>query len=375
MTETSLRQYRGFRTDRRMSMDIYAESMGAIATSEGFDLKVVRPESNLEKYSSSRLVMRYLRYWYYPHLAKREDADLHHVLDHGYAHLIPCLKYLNKNAKTCVTVHDLIPKLTWNGSIKSADGLSIPSRKPWLNLKSLSYLNHYDHIIAVSNNTKNDLIEHLALPADKIEVIGPVIDKIFQPATNQSISDFANKYGFDRDCKWLMITGSEYYKNHQICLKVLAELNLQHEFEFRLVKTGLVSDDFHKMAEDLGLEPKVKSIFIEDTRELAQLYGLVDCLLFPSLYEGFGMPVIEALACGTPVVCSDRGSLPEVSGSLAGICDAGDVFGLSREVTSMVFDNQRRIAVAEQAPEWVHQFRSDVLEPKINRFYHAIADS
>ena len=83
------------------------------------------------------------------------------------------------------------------------------------------------------------------------------------------------------------------------------------------------------------------------------------------------MPVAEALACGTPVVTSDRGSLPEVSGTLAGVCDAGDIQALSREVTSMVFDDQRRMKVADQGPDWVAQFREAALERQLHRFYHA----
>lgn len=373
MPNISLSHYRGFAADQRLSMDIYARSVEKIAEKCDFDLKVVRPQSALERYSSNRFVMRYLRYGYYPKIARHEESDLHHILDHGYAHLYP--NFANSTTKTCITVHDLIPKLTWSGSILSANRTRIPMRKPWLNLKSLSYLASYDRIATVSNSTKNDLVEHLGLQADKIDVIAPVIDDVFRPSSNTEINNFADKYEFNRRCKWLMISGSEYYKNHRTCLKVLAELNRQHEVEFRIVKTGRPSDDFNAMIAEFGLESKVKLLFVENTQQLAHLYGLVDCLLFPSLYEGFGMPVTEALACGTPVVTSDRGSLPEVSGSLAGICDAGDILELSREVTSMVFDDQRRLLISEQGPDWVAQFRQAALEYQLRRFYHATLKS
>lgn len=374
MSKNSVHQCRGFQSDRRMSMDIYAESIAKVADNERFSVDVTRPQSSLERYSMNRLVMRYLRYWHYPRIMKSIESDLYHVLDHGYAHLQPKLKVGNAHSKACITVHDLIPMLTWYGQIQSADGSKIPSRKPWLNIKSLSYLAHFDRIIAVSASTKNDLLSHFKLAPEKVEVIPPIIDQVFRPSTEFEKSAFSTKYGFDRDCKWVMVSGSEFYKNHRTSLKVLAELNRQHDIEFRLVKTGLMSEDFNLMVQEFGLESRVKSIFLEEAFDLAHLYSLVDCLLFPSLYEGFGMPVAEALACGTPVVISDRGSLPEVGGPLAAVCDAGNVQSLCQEVTSMVFDDQRRQTISQRGPEWVDQFRAEALGPKLNEFYRSTLD-
>jgi len=370
-TQTTLAHYRGFNADKRMSMEIFADSLGIAVNREQYALQTVRPQSWLEHYSSNRFVMRYLRYWHYPRMAKRVDVDLHHVLDHGYAHLYPSLNLDNGKSKTCINVHDLIPMLTWNGKLRSANGTKLISRKPWLNLKSLSYLTNYDRIATISLSTKNDLIDHLGLATEKIDVIPPIIDDIFKPSDAQLIDDFADKYDLDRNCKWLMISGNEYYKNHQTSLRVLAELNSHHETEFRLLKTGFPSSDFNSMVAELGLESHVRSIYLDDTNEMVLLYALVDCLLFPSLYEGFGMPVAEALACATPVVTSNRGALPEVAGALASICDPGDIQALSDEVTSMVFDRQRQDKITSSAPEWVKQYRQAAIEPKLERFYQA----
>jgi glycosyltransferase involved in cell wall biosynthesis len=358
-----------------MSMEIFADSLASIVNRERYALQTIRPQSVLERYSSSRFVMRYLRYWYYPLMAKGVDVDLHHVLDHGYAHLRPSLKAANGKSKTCITVHDLIPMLTWNGNIPSADGAKVLSRKPWLNLKSLSYLANYDRIIAASLNTKNDLVTHLGLAAEKIDIISPIIDDIFKPSEAQLIDDFADKYDLDRGYKWLMVSGCEYYKNHRTSLQVLAELNSQHDTEFRLIKTGFPSSDFNAMVTELGLGSHVRSIYLDDTHEMVQLYGLIDCLLFPSLYEGFGMPVAEALACATPVVTSNRGALPEVAGALAPTCNAGDVQALSLEVASMVFDRQRREQIASSGPLWVKQYRRAAIKPKLDSFYQATLGS
>jgi len=354
-------------------MDIYAETLFlALEPIDQLTLSEFKPESRFEKFAASRFVMRYLRYIDYPLSIKNIESDLHHVLDHGYAHLFPHLKSSNAQSKTCITVHDLIPMLLWNGSIKNANGAVCDSRKPWLNLRSLSYLKSYDRIVAVSNNTKSDLVNFLGLPEEKIDVISPIISHIFRPLEIEKIERFAQKYELDGECKWLMISGSEFYKNHYTCLKVLAELNRQHEIEFRIIKTGFISDEFNSMVLEAGLELQVRSIYLEDSSELALLYNFVDCLLFPSLYEGFGMPVAEAFACGTPVVTSDRGALPEVSGDLGAVCDAGNVRELSEEVTSMVFDQQRRLEVSVKGPVSVDRFCESTVVNQYTKFYQSM---
>lgn len=372
MSQVTLRHYRGFRSDHRLSMDIYAEAIARLIDDGEFSFNTIRPQSRLERFSDNRLIMRCLRYWYYPQSIRKEQADLHHVLDHGYAHLYPSFSVGNPASKACASVHDLIPMLTWNGHILSQTGSRIDTRKPWLNLRSLSYLGNYDRLISVSSSTKNDLVNHLGLDPQKIDVIPPVINSVFQSRAPALVAEFAEKYGFDRRCKWIMISGGEYYKNHHTCLKVLAELNRQHDVNFCLVKTGLKSQGFTEMVADFGLETKVKSVFLDEVDELVLLYSMVDCLLFPSLYEGFGMPVAEALACGTPVVTSNRGSLPEVAGTLAETCDAGNVEALSRAVTSMVFDDERRVSIQQQGPLWVEQFRANAVDAKLSRFYHTV---
>lgn len=370
MPQISLSHCLGFIADKRMSMDIYADSL-AKSVGDDFLLQSIRPASRLERFSDSRLLMRYLRYWRYPQQVKTHVADLHHVLDHGYAHLHPYLKHGNLNTKTCITVHDLIPMLTWKGHLRAANGEALNTRKPWLNLKSLSYLAHYDRILSVSQSTKADLIRYLGVSAEKIDVIPPIISDIFKPSSPFKINELINKYEFERGCKWIMISGGEFYKNHRTCLEVLVELNQQSHVDFRLVKTGLPSPEFDQMVDELGLRSKVRSVYLEDALELVTLYSFIDCLLFPSLYEGFGMPVAEALACGTPVVTSDRGSLPEVGGELASICDAGDVEALSQAIISVVFDKSRKDAVQEQGPIWGRQFRSENIQPQLDQFYHS----
>lgn len=352
-------------------MDVFADSLAlAIKEDQSDEISVnqFQPSSPLERYSTNRFIMRYLRYWQYPNSIKdtgndHDAIDIHHVLDHGYAHLHPKLS----NAQTCSSVHDLIPMLQWKGVIGDAS-----PRKPWLNLKSLSYLSRYDRLVAVSNNTKQDMIEYLKLPDEKIDVIYPVIADHFKPLSSIQSADFAQRYGLSTQCQWLMISGREYYKNHETCLLVLKQLLEETNLNIRVIKTGLPSIEFDQQVRELGLTNKVTQLFLTDFSELPLLYNFVDCLLFPSLYEGFGMPVAEALACGTPVINSNRASLPEVGGTLALYNDAYDVDGLCQSVLNALGDKKIKQKITQFGPLWCEQFRAPAIAKEYQRLYSSM---
>jgi glycosyltransferase involved in cell wall biosynthesis len=352
-------------------MEIYSDSLAHAFNefqSDKISVSQFRPSSTLERYSGSRFAMRYLRYWQYPYSVRREvseskSIDIHHVLDHGYAHLHPKLS----RAKTCSSVHDLIPMLQWLGMVGPS-----PSRKPWLNLKSLSYLPAYDKLVAISDNTKQDMVEYLHIPSEKIAVIPPVVAEHFKPISSTQTKQFAQRYGLSTECQWIMISGREYYKNHESCLAVLKQLIEETSLNVRLIKTGLPSIEFDQLVGKLGLENSVTQLFLADFSELPLLYNFIDCLLFPSLYEGFGMPVAEALACGTPVVCSNRGPLPEVGGALALYNDPFDVDGLCQSVLEVLSDNAVKEKIVQFGSQWCEQFRGSAVADQFQKLYSSM---
>lgn len=304
-------------------MQVFSDHLAECMVGEAWQVSQYNPISRLERYAKSAWVMRYLRYLHYPLHVLSSDADIHHVVDHGYAHLRPWLG----QGKTCITVHDLIPLLTHRGLIESQ-----PTRRPWLNEHSLSFINKFDQITVPSKSTADDVTEHLAINSDRISIVPPVIADRFRPLPAKLIAEFADHHNLDTDCQWLMISGQEFYKNHPTSLKVLKRLR-KDGAQIKLLKTGVSTDFFRRSVAKLGLENAVQEVFLPQASELPKAYNFVDCLLFPSLYEGFGMPVAEALACGTSVVSSDRGSLPEVGGSLVRRASPYDVSGLSEAVS------------------------------------------
>lgn len=349
-------------------MDIYADSLQHSATSLGYQVAAFTPSSWLERWSENRHLMRVLRYLEYPRKAAGFEADIHHVVDHGYAHLLPKLGA----GKRCITAHDLIPMLRWKGELFApllAGQSTEVIRKPRLNIYSLSFLASYDGIIAVSQSSANDLQRHLGIAQQKITVIPPVIEDMFAIQDPQAVAAFAKKYQLDPKQQWLLISGQQFYKNHPTSLAVLKQLLEHSDLPVNLIKTGRRDPQFDALVASMGLSGRVKQVYFESQQELPLLHAFVDCLLFPSLYEGFGMPAAEALACGTPVVASNRGALPEVVGELAPTLHPYDTQALTAAVACVLKDSRVGARTAEQGPQWVKQFRAKAVSRKLHDFY------
>ncbi len=342
-------------------MDIYARQINAGLNEIGCQSSIFTPRHPLERVHHSRFAMRYLRYFAYPRQVQRHDqvADVQHVIDHGYAHLH---SNLGRGLKV-VSAHDLIPFLTWQGRIPSEGKV----RKPHLNLHSLKYLRDYDRVIAMSQSTARDLIDLLGVCADKISIVPPVIGEHFSHQDPHAVSKYRKQLVGDSEAKIVMISGREHYKNFETSIRVVKRL-LNQNVNVVLIKSGLPNPSFDQLIQQEKIADKAKSIYIESHLDLPLLYSAADCLLFPSWYEGFGMPVAEALACGTCVVSSNAASLPEVGGELALTAEPDDVAGLADLVYTCLTDESMKKKVLRRGERWVDQFRT---EPVLNRLMKA----
>jgi len=360
-----IQHYLTFVADQRLSMQIYADNCCNALAQTGVPIRQYHPQSKLEKFSKSAMIMRGLRYLAYPYQVRQQVADVHHVLDHGYAHLASHLS----NGKKVVTVHDLIPYLCWKGHLKTAQHF----RKPLLNLYSLRSLSEFDAIITPSEQTKQDLVKHLEIDEKKIHSVPPGLASHFKHHDEKRVKAFKQSYQLDQNARLIMISGREFYKNHTVCLHVLKQLLNRSSDPICLIKTGLDSPEFNQQVQELGLQNSVRCLFLQDFNELPILYNAVDCLLFPSLYEGFGMPVVEALACGTPVVTSNAGSLPEVAGDLAVQCSVDDVLQLTDAVWQALNEPQIKQRVVRDGNAWVAPFRVGAMGKRLLQIYQSIS--
>ena len=174
-------------------------------------------------------------------------------------------------------------------------------------------------VIAVSKNTKKDIEKILKIPAKKIEVIYEGInDDIKKPLTPDQIAATAQKYKIDKP--FLLYTGVwRSHKNLPNLLKAFQILVNEYDFDGYLVITGrkdpLYEEEIITQTQSLKIDNNVIFPGLVSEQELAALYKSASVYIFPSFYEGFGLPPLEAMACGTPVSTSNRSCMPEICGA------------------------------------------------------------
>jgi glycosyltransferase involved in cell wall biosynthesis len=178
-------------------------------------------------------------------------------------------------------------------------------------------------IIAISEYTKKSLIEEFGIPGEKVDVIYIGPGDGFRPDVDTAaLAEVRGRYHLERP--FMIYPAANWpHKNHPALLQALRILKQEHRFEGELVLSGIAVSSFDsllQMAKELGVEDNLKVIGYVPAGDLPALYNLAELMVFPSLFEGFGIPVVEAMASGCPVACSNSTSLPEVIG------DAGVMF-------------------------------------------------
>jgi glycosyltransferase involved in cell wall biosynthesis len=230
------------------------------------------------------------------------SSKLVHIFDHGFAHLIPALP---AGVKSIVTVHDLMP-LVYAPELSESQQLRVRKRLECLRLA--------DKLVSVSDYTKRLLMECLNVDEDKISVIpnGGHVEGLRDPieAMHEQILPL-----FLQGATILSIGNLDQRKNLEIIPEVLKEL-ASSNLKIRLVRVGApLGDDLKKKICDvIGVDSLLELGLISDSA-LKKIYAECDVLFFPSLFEGFGLPVLEAMESGCAVVSSDACSLPEVGGN------------------------------------------------------------
>ena len=196
-----------------------------------------------------------------------------------------------------------------------------------------------DHVITISEHSRQDLLCHAPLRSDQVTVTPLGLDaEKFRPAPPQRSG---RPYV-------LCVAGADPTKNVGCLVEAFAKLSESLRKEFDLILVGDVSkrEDIRATVDRLGLSSQAKLVGRISDEELIAYYQQATVFVFPSLYEGFGFPVLEAMGCGCPVICSDRSSLPEVAGDAALLIDPNDssqlAAALSRVLESPALQNELR---------------------------------
>jgi glycosyltransferase involved in cell wall biosynthesis len=232
------------------------------------------------------------------------------------AHVLP----LYHPRRSIVTVHDL-------GYLYYPEAHTPRSRK-YLDWSTRYSARNAHTVIAISQATANDLIKHYGIDRAKIRVIPHGYDREnFHPVQDPAqIADARARYGIEPGPYLFYVGTIQPRKNLERLLEAFAALVNDPSFgyparkQLQLVlggKPGWLSEPIMAKAASLKMDAQIKVVGYVADNDLPALYSGAEAFVFPSLYEGFGLPALEAMACGTPVICSNAGSLPEVVGEAA----------------------------------------------------------
>lgn len=353
--QTTLGQKTGF--------GYYVENLVAALkrVSDRYEYALLAPKVEKDFNTPSRFIWDQINV---PLLATRARVDLLHQP----AFSVPILF----NKPMVVTVHDLIAVHY---------GIDIPrwSRQYFGRWMPYSY-RYADHIIAVSQHTKKDIMRLMHVPSSKISVIYEALDQSFTKTPTQTDKDTVRKK-FGITGPFLLYIGTiNPRKNLVFLVNVFLQLARTHP-DLQLViagKKGWYYDTLVATIHKHAMESRViLTDYISDTQKVA-LYTMATALVFPSLYEGFGLPIIEAMAAGLPVIASNRSSIPEVQGdaglSLDPTDEAAWVTGINRLIANPHLQKKFSAAGASQSKKFswdtIAKQTSEVYDQVLEKYAH-----
>jgi len=212
-----------------------------------------------------------------------------------------------------------------------------------------------DRCIAISQCTKQDAVSFLSVAAEKVDVVHLAASEIFRPIPKgPSLNEVLRTYGVDRP--YVLYHGNKRpHKNVVGLLRGFWQLKRQSALPHKLVVTGQENPrehefDFSALRQvigEVGIESEVHFTGLVLEEDLPYLYSGADLLAMPSYYEGFGLPALEAMACGTPVVASNAGAIPEIVGDAAVLVSPHDINQLAHAIQDVLSNLDLRRQLSE----------------------------
>lgn len=292
------------------------------------------------------------------------SCDICHVIDPSNAFYLP----FTRSKRKSITIHDAIPYLAEAGEL---DGFK-PSR---LGSKLMVFLESQfkkcDGIITVSENTKNDICRLFDLNEESIKVIRNSIAQNLSIGSIEQLNEFRKNYGLLIDKPLIMHIGKNFYKNRSGVIDVMDRL-YKDGFDSHLVMVSPPDESLISQITTYGISSRVTFLNNLSEVELSYLYQISDVLLFPSIYEGFGLPVLEAQKLGTPVVCSGEGSLKEVAGEGAIIKKYYDVEGLADSVRACITQDALAQDLINKGYQNIKRFSLDIWRDSYASFFNSL---
>lgn len=278
------------------------------------------------------------------------------------------------NPRTIITMFDLIP-------LRFSNQIFVHRRRPLKFIYDflLRSVRKVAHIIAISHSTKTDLGKFLNIPPEKITVTHLGVRPGFNSAVKQErLGEIIDKYRLPS--RYLFYVGNFFpYKNLERLLDALIILSDRHGLSIPLVIGGKIHpffrDEVHKSVSSRSLSDRVIFTGYIPDDDLPCLYRAASAFVLPSLYEGFGLPVLEAMACGTPVACSSTSSLPEVAGDAALLFDPDSCESIAEALMRALSDEDLRKDLSAKGVRRAAHFSWETCARETLQVYRSIYDS
>lgn len=296
--------------------------------------------------------------WNNLHLLRLEkmigDFDLYHSSD--------WIEFPTRSKKV-TTIHDLI--ILKHPYLSHPDIVRTQKRKlNWV-------VKETDLILADSLSTKADIEKYLKVKTGKIEVVNPGVDKIYQPQSTEAVNWIRHKYQIPGE--YILMVGTlEPRKNIELVIKAFDRFLNHSLISSRRKPIEMVVAGKYGWGEKPASGQKIKFLGYVDKKELPSLYSGAKVFIYPSLYEGFGLPVLEAMACGCPVISSNQGSLKEIVNQAALLVDTQTEEDVTNKLTQIFIDEDLRQTLIEKGLNNVRQFDWDKTAEKIISLYNKL---
>lgn len=276
--------------------------------------------------------------------------------------------FLNFSKPSVVTLHDLIyylyPKACPGRAAYHYARVMIGRAARNSNTK---------RIITVSNFSKAEIVKHLGVGPEKVVVIHNGVSDIYRPETDTGrLEEVVSKYNIDGG--YILYVGNhQERKNLEGIIEAYARLMMKRDFLLVIAgKKESKKRSIYGKAQGMGLGDRVRFIGEVPENELPALYSAASLFVFPSFYEGFGLPPLESMACGTPVVTSNATSLPEVVGEAALKVDPGDPGELSTAMERVLSSGDLRAELSERGIERAARFSWEEAAKKTLQVYNEV---
>jgi len=269
--------------------------------------------------------------------------------------------------RSVATFHDLSP-FTWAHC-------HAPQLVRYLQKELKTTLVRADALITDSEYTRRELADYFSWPIERIHTVPLASSAEFHPRSPEVLRDTLSRHGLEVDGYSLFVGTIEPRKNIDTLLDAYCRLPMAVRTRWPLILTGYHgwrNDAIHQRLETARREGWARYLGFVPSEELPLLFAGARLFTFPSLYEGFGLPVLEAMSSGVPVVCSNSSSLPEVAGDAALMCEPLDVEGLTALLQRGLEDESWRMTAIEQGLQHAAGFSWERCAMETLQVYHKV---